>query len=55
MKIIKNLFKPRPQVKYIFLCKRCDIFFERVGFYNRCPICGENGWVYKTQTIQEKD
>ena len=54
-KEIKNFFKlfKSPKYKYIFLCKYCDIFFDRIGFYNKCPICGHPAEVYKADLIEE--
>ncbi len=59
---IKKIFKPfkKPTYKYVFLCKRCDIFFDRIGHQqkypnNKCPICGSSVEVYSAELVGDDE
>ena len=54
---IKDFFKRRknPAYRYIFLCRQCDILFDRIGFYNKCPVCGRPAEVYASELIKDNE
>lgn len=58
---MRKIFKPfkKPTYKYMFLCKRCDILFERISHQkhpdNKCPICGVAAETYSAELIEDDD
>ena len=42
-----------PKYQYTFLCRNCDILYDRYKYKPDCPMCGRPGETYNLKSLKE--